>query len=154
MIHSVTIKWLHLMNPRIIFFGISTFVLSSLSLIFSSHNGYCCAIDIDEFYFRCDMHLFQKLCLSIVLQVLPLLYLSICPLIHPFVPCYFYTTSMADFEVEIAKSQIEIVFQMRSRISIRGYVRPSVGRSVGPSVGRLVGPSVTHELHFREIGQI
>ena len=31
---------------------------------------------------------------------------------------------------------------MRSRISIRGYVRPSVR----PSVGRFVGPSVTHEL--------
>ena len=29
-------------------------------------------------------------------------------------------------------------FQMRSRISIRGYVRPSVRRSVRPSVGRSV----------------
>ena len=31
---------------------------------------------------------------------------------------------------------------MRSRISIRGYVRPSICLSVRPSVG----PSVTHEL--------
>ena len=35
-------------------------------------------------------------------------------------------------------------FKMRSRISIRGHVR----RSVGPSIHRSVRPSVTHELNF------
>ena len=33
-------------------------------------------------------------------------------------------------------------FKMRSRISIRGYVRPSVGPSIGPSVRWSVRPSV------------
>ena len=37
-------------------------------------------------------------------------------------------------------------FQMRSRISIRGCVRPSVG----PSVRWSVGPSVTHEMKMYE----
>ena len=35
---------------------------------------------------------------------------------------------------------------MRSRIYIRGYVRPLVGPSVGRSVRPLVGPSLRHTL--------
>ena len=35
---------------------------------------------------------------------------------------------------------------MRSRISIKGYVRPSVRQSIGRSICQLVHPSVTHEL--------
>ena len=38
---------------------------------------------------------------------------------------------------------------MRSRISIRGYVRRSVGPLVCPSVRPSVRPSVTHELKSR-----
>ena len=56
--------------------------------------------------------------------------------------------------VQRALWSVHLVFyaylQMRSRISIKGCVRPSVGPSVRPSVG----PSVTHELNFREMGRI
>ena len=44
-----------------------------------------------------------------------------------------------------------ITFQMRPRISIRGYVRPSVRPSVRRSVGRSVGPLVRRSVR-RSVG--
>ena len=45
-------------------------------------------------------------------------------------------------KLESSVSEIFGGFYMRSRISIRGCFRPSIGPSVGPSVGTFVRPSI------------
>ena len=48
----------------------------------------------------------------------------------------------------------QVPFWMRPRVSMRCYVRPSVGPSVRPSVGRSVRPSVPLSLSLSQISRL